>query len=270
MRVLKLIGGIVVGLLIVLAAYIFVFSGSFHVPADRFVAGPYQATGPVLVFGGNKGTGLDIVRGLRARGEPVTVVVRRSSDTRALRPLGVTLIVADALHPAEVKAAFASNVFQSVVATLGSSKPGEQRPDFDGNRNVIDAARAAGVRHLVLVTVIGAGDSRGSAPFPMGNLLKDVIEAKTRAEDYLKASGVPYTIVRPGGLGAGVADHVAYLTTDPRSFSYIERADLAGLVVDALGSPAALGKTFAAYDPTHRTAWSILAPGRQSTPAEAR
>jgi len=260
------IGGVIVALLVVLAAYVFVFSGSFHRPTAKFVAGAYLPSGPVLVFGGNKGTGLDIVRLLRARGEAVTVVARRSSDTRALAPLGVTLVIADALHPAEVRAAFASNVFQSVISTLGSSKPGEQRPDFEGNRNVIDAARAAGIRHLVLVTVVGAGDSRGSAPFPMDSLLKDVIAAKTAAEDYLKASGIPYTIVRPGGLGAGPASGAAYLTTDAQAFSYIERADLAQLVVDALGSTAALGKTFTAYDATHRTAWSILAPHSRATP----
>ncbi len=252
--------GVVAGLLILVGAYVFVLSGSFHRPANQFVPAAYRPAGPVLVFGGNRGTGLDIVRELRAHGETVAVVVRPKSDIQALKALGVTILIGDALHPAEVRAAFAANVFQSVVSTLGSSKPGEQRPDFDGNRNVIDAARAAGVHRLVMVTVIGAGDSRDSAPFPMGSLLKTVIQSKSMAEDYLRASGLAFTIIRPGGLGHGKPSGAAYLTQDPEAFSYIERADLARLVVAALGDASAIGKTFAAYDPTHRTAWSILRP----------
>ncbi len=263
---LRWVVGVFVALVVVVAAYIFVLSGSFHTPTDRFVPGAYASAGPVLVFGGNKGTGLDVVRQLKARGESVTVVVRRSSDTAALRALGVTILIADALHPAEVRAAFGANVFQAVISTLGASRRGEVRPDFEGNRNVIDAARAAGVGRFVLVTVIGAGDSLDSAPFPMGRLLKEVIESKTKAEDYLRASGLRYTIIRPGGLGTGTASGAAYLTEDRRAFSYIERADLARLVVDALGSPASVGKTFAAYDPTHRTAWSILSSRRSTSP----
>jgi uncharacterized protein YbjT (DUF2867 family) len=250
----------VAALVLLVAAYVFVLSGSFHEPTDRFAPGAYAGpAGPVIVFGGNKGTGLEIARKLRARGEAVTVVVRRSSDTTRLKSLGVTIVIADALHPAEVRGAFAANVFQAVISTLGTSKPGEVRPDFDGNRNVIDAARSAGVRRMVLVSVIGAGDSQGSAPFPMGSLLKEVIAIKTRAEDYLKGSGLAYTIIRPGWLGTGRASGAAFLTEDRRAFSYIARADLAELVVEALGSPAAVGRTFAAYDATHRTAWSILA-----------
>jgi uncharacterized protein YbjT (DUF2867 family) len=262
---LRWVVGVVVALVVVLAAYVFVLSGSFHTPTDHFLPGPYASAGPVLVFGGNKGTGLEVVRQLKAHGESVTVAVRRSSDTRALRTLGVTIIVADALQPAEVRAAFGANVFQAVISTLGASRRGEVRPDFEGNRNIIDAARAAGVRRFVLVTVIGAGNSHDTPPFPMGSLLKEVIESKTRAEEYLRASGLPYTIIRPGGLGSGTASGAAYLSLDPQAFSYIERADLARLIVDALGSPGAVGKSFAAYDPTHRSAWSILS-SRPSTP----
>jgi uncharacterized protein YbjT (DUF2867 family) len=259
LRVLRFLLWTVVAIVVLVAAYVFLLSGSFHRPADRYVPTAYAGpVGPVIVFGGNKGTGLEIVRQLRAHGEAVTVVVRRSSDTRELKPLGVTLVVADALHPAEVRTAFAANVFRAVVSTLGSSRPGEVRPDFDGNRNVIDAARAAGVPRMVLVSVIGAGDSAGSAPFPMGSVLKDVIAIKTRAEDYLKASGLAYTIVRPGGLGSGHPSGAGYLTEDRQAFSYIERSDLAALVVAALGSPTAVGRTFAAYDPTHRMAASII------------
>ena len=112
------------------------------------------------------------------------------------------------------------------------------------------------MHRFVLVTVIGAGDSYEAAPLPSRGVLKEVIVLKTRAEDYLRASGLAYSIIRPGGLGSGRPHGQAYLTTDPQAFSYIARSDLARLVVAALDSPDAAGKTFTAYDPTRRTIWN--------------
>jgi uncharacterized protein YbjT (DUF2867 family) len=256
---LKIGGYSILTIVIALAAYVFWLSGSSHQPSGVHQVGEYSSpAGPVLVFGGNRASGLEIVRQLRERGEEVVVAVRPSSDVAALDALGVATVYANALDAASVQEAFAAKPYVAVISTLGTTR-GERanRPDFIGNRNVIDAAVAAGVRRMILVTVIGAGDSAPAAPLPARNFLEEVIALKTRAEEHLQASGLDYTIIRPGGLGDVGATGTAILAADPLAFSYISRKDLAALVVQALGDPTTSGKIYAAYDPSRKTLWKM-------------
>jgi uncharacterized protein YbjT (DUF2867 family) len=260
MRFLIYLGYLIAALVLLVVAYVFVLSGSFHTPVNVATLAPYQSPGgPILVFGGTRATGLEIVRALRERGETVVVAVRASSDTSELDKLGVRTVPANALNAAEVNDAVASDQFAAVISTLGTTR-GDQanRPDFDGNRNVFDAAKRNGVKRVIFITVIGAGDSLAAAPLPARRALKEVIELKTRAEDHLKASGLDYTIIRPGGLSDRGATGQAFLAADPEAFSYISRKDLAALSVAALGDPSTIGKTYAAYDPTRKTLWKMF------------
>lgn len=256
----KAVGYALLALVALLAAYVFWLSGSSHEPVNVRAATPYVSPGgPILVFGGNRATGLEVVKRLRARGERVTVAVRPSSDTAALRALGVATVVADAMDAAQVRAAVAAGGYAAVVSTLGGGRGDKtHRPDFEGNRNAIDAARAAGVTRFVLVSVIGTGDSSETAPAASRRFLKTVIALKGRAEDHLRASGLGYTIIRPGGLGDVAPTGTAVLADDPKAFSFIARGDLAELVVQALGDPATVGKTYNAYDPSRRTMWKMF------------
>lgn len=252
---LKVAGGLVLTLALVLALYVFWLSGSSHEPVNVRAPSAYTPVGgPVIVFGGTRGTGLEIVRKLRDRGESVTVAVRRTSNTAELARLGVQTVVADALDGGQVQAALASGSYAAVISTLGTVR-GEQdrRPDYLGNRNVIDAAKAVGVQRFVFITVIGTGDSRTASPAISRRFLAEVIALKAKAEEHLRASGLDYTIIRPGGLGDVPATGTAVLAEDPAAFSYIGRTDLADLAVQALGDPRTIGKTYSAYDPSRRT-----------------
>ena len=216
-------------------------------------------TGAVLVIGGTRASGLEVVRLLRARGDEVAVLVRPESDGSAAEQLGARVVRGDAMNQPDIAAALASGQFRAVVSTLGARAVKGARPDFEGNRNAIDAARSAGVTRFVLVSVIGAGDSHEASPWIARRVLDAVIKEKTKAEDYLKTSGLDYTIIRPGGLMDKEAQGRAYLTEDTRSMSWIRRADLAGLVVQALDDPRAIGKTYHAFDPDRTRFWSIPA-----------
>ena len=118
----------------------------------------------------------------------------------------------DAMNQPDIAAALATGQFRAVVSTLGARAVKGTRPDFEGNRNAVDAARSAGVTRFVLVTVIGAGDSYAASPWIARRVLDTVMKEKTKAEDYLKTSGLDYTIIRPGGLldkeaqGQGLSD----------------------------------------------------------------
>mgnify|MGYP000980373401 CR=1 FL=1 len=215
--------------------------------------------GAVLVLGGTRATGLEVVRLLRARGDAVVVLARPGSDAAAAEALGARVVRGDALEPVDLSAALAGGPFRAIVSTLGGRNLQGPRPDFEGNRNAVDAARFAGVRRFVLVTAIGAGDSRTAAPAIARYMLRNVLREKTKAEDFLTTSGLDYTIIRPGGLLDGEAGGRAYLTPDTRAMSWIRRADVARLTVQALDDPRAIGQVFHAFDPDRTRFWSIVA-----------
>ena len=231
---------------------------SDHAPAALAPFAKEPRTGAVLVIGGTRGTGLEVVKLLRIRGDDVIVLARPQSDASAAEKLGARIARGNALRPAEIKQALSVMAVRAVVSTLGARQVNEPRPDFEGNRNAIDVARQAGVRRFVLVTVIGAGDSLGAAPAFARRFLKTIISDKTQAENYLRASGLDYTIIRPGGLLDNAAQGRAYLTEDQRAMSWIRRADLARLVVQALDDPGTYGRIYHAFDPERTRFWALF------------
>jgi uncharacterized protein YbjT (DUF2867 family) len=237
----------------------FVVAGMEGERADAGLApvSTQPGTGAVLVIGGTRATGLEVVKLLRARGDEVVVLARPSSDASEAGKLGARIARGDALEPGDLAATLASGQFRAVVSTLGARSVDGPRPDFDGNRNAVDAAKGAGVGRFVLVTVIGAGDSLDAAPWVAKRFLGKVIVDKTRAEDYLRASSLDYTIIRPGGLLDKEAQGRAFLTADTGAMSWIRRADLGRLVVQALDDPQAIGKVYHAHDPDRTRFWAI-------------
>ncbi len=202
----------------------------------------------VLIFGASRGTGLEVARLLDRRGESVTAFVRPTTDMAALLQLRVRLFRGDILDLQSVQGALASGSFRAVIDTVGGRR-GEPRPDYHGTRNLVDAARAAGVPRFILVTAIGCGDSRGAVGPRVIEFLGPVLEEKTLGENYLMASGLDYTILRPGGMTHDPASGTAIRTEDRQVMGMISRADLAGLVVDCLDDPLSIGKVFHTVDP---------------------
>ena len=202
----------------------------------------------ILIVGGSRGTGLEVARLLERRGEAVTVFVRPTTDMAELLRLKVKLFRGDVLDPRSVQGAFASGNFRAVINTVGG-KRGEPRPDYHGTRNLVDAARAAGVQRHIFVTAIGSGDSRGAVGPKVLQFLGPVLEEKTLGENYLMASGLDYTILRPGGMTNNPASGTAIRTEDRNVMGVINRADLARLVVDCLDDPLTIGKVFHTIDP---------------------
>ena len=133
------------------------------------------------------------------------------------------------MDPSTLAAAFTANRIRAVVSTIGCLSC-EPPPDFEGNRNIADAAEEAGVKRMILVTTIGAGDSANTPPFVSRAVLQKILPLKTRAEDYLKASSLEYTIVRPGGLMSSPPTGNGVLSENPETFGFIYRSDLAQLL----------------------------------------
>jgi uncharacterized protein YbjT (DUF2867 family) len=206
----------------------------------------------ILLFGGSRETGLEVCRILAARREAVTAFVRETSDLTELKSLDVKLCYGDVLDRKSVDEAFASGRFRAVISSLGAHRGQVPRPDYEGTKVIVDAARAAGVKRMLMVTVIGAGDSQADLAPKVWEVLGEVIRLKTLAEDYLIASGLEYTILRPGGMTSDPATGTAIRTEDRKAMGVITRADLARIVVDCLDDPASVGRIYHTVDPEIR------------------
>jgi uncharacterized protein YbjT (DUF2867 family) len=230
-------------------------------PVISVVEESLPRAGGVIVFGGTRGVGLEVVRQLVAKNEHVTVVARETSDTTALKAMQTTfvnIVTGDALDPDAVKKAFTSAPFRSVVSTLGGHGR-DYSVDVEGNKNVVDAAKNAGLTRMVMVSAIGAGDSGPSLPWYLRLFMKKYFIAKTAAEAYLKSSGLDYTIIRPGVLlDDGKPGQASLQAATPSIPSGIKRSDVGLLIANIIEDMSTFKKTFVAVDARRIGLWALL------------
>jgi uncharacterized protein YbjT (DUF2867 family) len=150
----------------------------------------------------------------------------------------------DVREPATLVPAMAG--VRYVISTLGANSFTDptNRPemvDFHGIANLAVAAAAAGVQHLVLLSALGVTD-----PDHPLNRYGGVCTWKLKGEQALRDSGVPYTIVRPGGLtdAAAGTTGLRILQGDKLKQGTVPRSDLADVCVALLGEQQAMGTTF--------------------------
>jgi len=202
----------------------------------------------VLIFGATRHTGLETAILLRARGDTVTAVVRPHSDVSTLQALGVTLITADAFDGTGLKKALNGNGCDAAVCSLGNTPAAPQKVDHVGVANVVDACAGQNIKRFILISSIGAGNSRSALSPQAERFLGPVCALKTLGENHLFQSGLPYTVIRPGGLGHGPASGRGTLSQDPTISGGIGRAEVARLVVQCLDDPGTIGKVYSAVE----------------------
>ncbi len=203
----------------------------------------------VVIFGGTRRTGLEIARLLGQRGDRVVGIARTTSDSAALEQTGAHIIEADAFDAAGLKIAVQNAGCRSAICSLGNSAGAERKIDYEGVRNAVDSCVEAGVKRFLLITAVGCGDSRPALSERAIQFLGRVCELKTQGEDHLKASGLDWTIIRPGGLSSEPPTGTAILSEDPMSHGMIRRGDVARLTVQCLDDEATIGKVYSAIDP---------------------
>ena len=203
----------------------------------------------ILIFGGTRRTGLEIARLLGQRGDAVVGVARDTSDTSALEQTGARIVTADAFDPEGLTTAVKNADCTAAICSLGNTAGAERKVDFEGVRNAIDAAVDAGIKRFILITAVGCGESRPALSERAVQFLGKVCELKTQGEDYLRESGLDWTIVRPGGLSSEPATGTATLTEDPLTSGMIRRGDVARLTVQCLDDDKTMGHAYTAIDP---------------------
>jgi len=206
----------------------------------------------VLVLGGTGQLGAEIVRRLLVQGDRVTVFTRPGSDRSRLAGLAVRYAEGDLLNEADVTAVFAGNRFQFVIVAV---RVEDGDPNFYAKfmPTLTARAKAAGVTQFIHHGAVGAG--RNAEKFQ--NLgwekvpgLLDRLKDQGVGEDIVRASGLPWTIIRntrlyPDGTPpTGKAE----LTEDDSVIGPMTRADLAVLTLRCLGNAKCFGRTWHVRD----------------------
>ncbi|WP_339081219.1 SDR family oxidoreductase [Pseudomonas sp. TMP9] len=180
----------------------------------------------ILVAGATGKTGQHLVRLLIDQGHKPTALVRKSSDTRSL-PQGIDLRQGDltALETGICDGMDAVIFAAGSGATTGPEMT--KKVDRDGAKRLIDLALESGVKRFVMLSSIGADQSN-----PTGDMAP-YLNAKHEADEYLKASGVTYSILRPVALTNIGRGTDVILGEDVDKSAKASRADVAHVLVEA-------------------------------------
>jgi len=203
----------------------------------------------IFLAGASRGVGLEIAKCLTEQKMQVTALLRSPETSPELAAMGIKVAVGDALDTDAVLAAMTGGEpIYAVISTIGGLPKDGERADYLGNKNLIDAAVKAGVQKFILVSSIGSGNSAAALQPQVLETLGPVLIEKEKAENHLIASGMIYTVIRPGGLKSEPATSNGILTEDCRVAGTIHRADVAQLVCQCLVSDVANNKVLSAVD----------------------
>jgi uncharacterized protein YbjT (DUF2867 family) len=204
----------------------------------------------ILVAGASGRAGRYVVQHLEAEGLRFRATTR--DRAAALGRLGVGYesidwIECDVRDPAQVAAAMRG--VDLVISVIGANQVtganSAEFVDYGGVRNLVDAAVAVNAEQFVLLTAIGVTDPA----HPFNKATKGALSWRFKGEEYLRASGIPYTIVRPAGLVNEPADRQGLRLEQgdawrPLLRSTLSRDDLALVLIEVLRQPGARNTTF--------------------------
>lgn len=166
----------------------------------------------VLVVGGTGGVGQLVVARLLDRGIRVRLLIRDPKKAETLfgkqDAYKLQVFVGDTRRPKELDSSVFEGVTHVICCTGTTAFPSKrwdgdntpEKTDWDGVRNLV-AASGSSVKRFVLVSSVGV-TKFDELPWSIMNLF-GVLKFKKMGEEFLKSSGVPFTIIRPGRLTDG-------------------------------------------------------------------
>jgi putative NADH-flavin reductase len=196
----------------------------------------------ILIIGATRGIGRRLVEQALEKGHTVTALVRRDPRRLDIQHERLKALKGDILDAASIEQALAGQ--DAVCSTIGVT-PLEAFKTVtvfsEGTKNMLEAMKKTGVRRLICITGIGAGDSRGHGGFLYDKLLlplpfKKIYDDKDRQEALIKASDVDWVIVRPGFLtnGPETGKYRALTDLEGVTAGKISRADVAHFMLNEL------------------------------------
>jgi uncharacterized protein YbjT (DUF2867 family) len=201
----------------------------------------------VLVVGGHGKIALHLLGLLAARGDRARGLIRNPAHAADLEAVGAVPVLGDleADESLEAHVRGADAVVFAAGAGPGSGDARKATVDLGGAVKLTDAAKSAGVRRYVMISSIGA-----DRPEAGTGSMRAYLEAKAEADRHLVASGLDYTIIRPGSLTDEPGTGLVRLTTDLGQRDAVTREDVAHVLAEILRTPATAGTTAELFNGT--------------------
>lgn len=189
----------------------------------------------VLVAGANGTTGKKIVNLLKSSQyfEPIAMV-RKEEQQEQFEKDNIKTVLGDL----EKDLSHTVENIDKVVFAAGSGGKKVVDVDQEGAKSLIDASKQANVKKFVMLSSMGADKPEES------DELKQYLEAKHNADEYLKSANIMYTIVRPGSLTNDSGTGKIELEHKLNKRGSITRDDVAQTLVRSLHDDAAINRTF--------------------------
>ncbi|PKG52891.1 SDR family oxidoreductase [Olleya sp. 1-3] len=190
----------------------------------------------ILVAGANGTTGKKIVNLLNESQyfNPIAMV-RKEEQVAYFKAKNIDTVLADLEQ--DVSVAF-NNTIDKVVFAAGSGGKKVVEVDQEGAKRLIDASNKNNVKKFVMLSSMGADHPE------QAEQLQAYLKAKHNADEYLKSSGLNYSIVRPGSLTNGELTNKIQLDTKLNRSGDISRNDVAQTLVRSLNDDVANNATF--------------------------
>ena len=191
----------------------------------------------VALFGATGGTGRELVKKLLHEGHHVTALARTPKKLADLADHNLLVMQGDVLEQQDVLKTVDNT--SAVIVSLGTTDNNPDNVVSEGTRLIIEAMDIVNTDRLIVVTSLGVGDSKDQVPFAfkliMKTVLRKVMADKNVQEQYVRDSGLEWTIVRPGGLTDGPATGQYKISTGSDiTAGQVSRADVADFIVQEL------------------------------------
>jgi uncharacterized protein YbjT (DUF2867 family) len=202
----------------------------------------------ILVVGASQGTGAESVKAALAKGHQVTAFARNPQKL-ALENASLTKQPGDFFKPADLERVMPGHDAVIITASISKLSTFKEIPNYfsQGTACTIEAMKKAGVKRLVVLSALGAGESRAvSNPIlrmlMVDWILKPAFSDHDRQEKLVKESGLEWVIARPTRLTNGPAQkkYQAKIAVESVPGS-ISRADVADFMVEACVKPDWVG-----------------------------
>jgi uncharacterized protein YbjT (DUF2867 family) len=195
----------------------------------------------IAIAGGHGKIALILGRLLAERGDTVRGLIRNPDQADDLRAVGVEPVIADLESESDIASAIrgADAVVFAAGAGPGSGDARKKTVDLGGAVKLIEAAKAEGVSRYLIVSSMGADKAPEDGAEGFGAYL----QAKFEADEAVRASGLDYTVVRPGGLTDDPGTGLVTIAEDTGR-GKVPRADVAAVFVACLDTPSTIGQSF--------------------------
>jgi uncharacterized protein YbjT (DUF2867 family) len=194
----------------------------------------------VLVVGAHGKVAMRLMKLLADRGDSPRGIIRSTDQASDLEAIGAEPIVLDIENKEIGEAAAGSDaVVFSAGAGAGSGPARKRTVDYGGAVNLAEAAQANDIRRYVIVSALGT-----NRPERWSDQMRPYYEAKAEADEFVRNSGLDYTIVRPGSLtdepGTGTVEIAERIDRS----GPVTRDDVALVLYEVLGADNTIGKEF--------------------------